>query len=93
MANHLTLGKALLEIGEHGSLSIFSNGKSLILSKIALQQMVRWLDQEPREKQLIVNEIRFELNVLGGLRISTKNTSLSLAQGDEKKMARWLKQY
>jgi hypothetical protein len=45
MANHLTLGKALLEIGEHGSLSIFSNGKSLILSKTELQQMLRWLKQ------------------------------------------------
>src|SRR6266496_5796900 len=61
-ANHPNLRNTLLEIGAEGNLSIFSDGKSIVLSTREVEQVVNWLSQEQKEKRLIVDTTRLELD-------------------------------
>jgi len=48
----LNLRNTLLEIGAEGNLSIFSDGKSIVLSTREVEQVVTWLISSLQAKQV-----------------------------------------
>ena len=92
-ANHLDLRNALLEFGTEGSLSIFSDGKSIVLSTREIEQVVSWLSQEQKEKRLDVGSIRMVLDTRGGLNIRKERASFFISANDIGRTLNWLKQH
>ncbi len=92
-ANHLNLRNTLLEIGAEGNLSIFSDGKSIVLSTREVEQVVTWLSQEQKEKRFIVDTTRLELDTHGSLRVWKGSTSLFISASETSRALNWLKQH
>ncbi|HEU5378170.1 MAG TPA: hypothetical protein VFV38_22340 [Ktedonobacteraceae bacterium] len=92
MTNHLMLEKVLLELGQDGTLIIFSGGHSVRLLPTEVQLVSGWLRQLQGNRSLETSRAHFEIDKQGNVRISNSAMKIHIGAKEVARIRNWLGQ-